>query len=84
MDNFKFGMKIFTGVIALIHFAESWFSDSNTGAEKKELVMRGAKQLVETAEAVTTGGAKNTWSKIEKVLPDVVDKTASILYPPNK
>ncbi len=83
MDKINMGLNIFSGIVALVHFAESWFSDKpKSGKEKAAMVMKGTKELINTMEGVTTGGAHQTWSKIEKIAPVVIDKTAGILYPP--
>lgn len=83
MDEFKKGLNIFSGIVSLIHFAENFFSDKpKSGKEKAAMVLEGTKELVNSMESVTTGGAKSTWAKIEKVAPALIDKTANVLYPP--
>ena len=85
MDKFTMGVNIFEGVISLVHFAESFFSgEPKSGEQKKNLVLNTAKILIHSADNIATGGAKNTWNKIDAILPNIVDTTANILYPPNK
>jgi len=85
MDKFKMGINIIQGIFSLVHFAEALFSDTpKTGEQKAKLVLEGTKGLVHAAENITTGGAHNTWEKIEKIAPDMIDSAANMLYPPNK
>ena len=70
---------------ALVSFAEFFFSKKKkSGKEKKQLVHETVKQVFHTADEITTGGAKETWDTLEKVLPDLIDKTAAGMYPPPK
>lgn len=82
-NKFEMGLNIFSGIVSLVHFAESWFSGKpKSGEEKAALVLEGTKELVNSMEGITTGGAKSTWTKIERITPALIDKTAGILYPP--
>jgi len=81
MDKFKMGMNILSGVFSLVRFAERWFSGKpKSGREKKAMVIEGVKELVGNMEGATTGGAHETWSKIEKELPAIIDNAAGVLY----
>ena len=70
---------------ALVTFAEFLFSKKKkSGKEKKQFVHQTVKQVFDTADKATTGGAKETWDTLEQVLPDMIDKTAETIYPKNK
>lgn len=85
MNKFNMGLNILQGIFSLIHFAEALYSDKpKTGQQKKQLVMEGAKGIIESASNLTSGGAKSTWEKIEKIAPTLIDDASSLLYPPNK
>ncbi len=83
MNKFKTGLNLISGIISLVHFAESYFKDTpKSGKEKAAMVLQGTKLLAAGMEQATTGGARSTWSKIEAAAPAFIDKTAGILYPP--
>jgi len=85
MNKFNTGLSILQGIFSLIHFAEALYSDKpKTGEQKKQLVLDGAKGIIESASNLTSGGAHKTWEKIEKIAPDLIDNASSLLYPPNK
>jgi len=81
MNKFNFGLKIFEGIMGLIHLAEALHSDQpKSGLKKKQEVMEWTKEVT-SVEGVTTGGAKGTWEKLEPVLPGVIDSTVGIFFP---
>ena len=85
MNKFNFSLKIFEGIVGLIHLAEALHSDTpKTGVQKKQEVMEGMKEVITSVEGFTTGGAKGTWKKLEPVLPGVIDSTVGIIFPPKE
>jgi len=67
--------------VRLIPVAEKAFDGKpDSGKEKKEMVMSGTKALVDTMEAVSTGGQAETWNRIEKPVGDAIDAACTEIF----
>ena len=82
MNKWEVGFNIFEALTKIVPFVESWFSDSpKSGKDKKKLAMESFKSIVKASDSIATGGAKDTWSKIEQHAPKLIDMTAKMMYP---
>lgn len=67
--------------IRMIPVAEKVFDDKpKSGAEKKQMVMTGTKALIDTMEAVSTGGQAETWGRMEKPVSDAIDAACGEIF----
>lgn len=68
-------------IVKLIELAERYFAGPGHGAEKKELVTEVLKAAVNTTAAVSTGGQKETWTRIAPEVSTIIDASVSIMFP---
>lgn len=82
MNKWEIGLNIFKALTKIVPFVESWFSNEpKSGKYKKKLAMESLKSVIKAGDSIATGGAKDTWSKIEQHAPDLIDMTAKMMYP---
>ena len=69
---------------SLVSLAEGVFGPK-TGVQKKEAVLSALPALAQGMQAVTTGGANETWKAVnanmDKIAP-LVDRVANLVCPP--
>jgi hypothetical protein len=74
---------VLTLLPSVIQTVEAIFSkEPKSGAEKKATAMQGLTGLAKGMEAVTTGGAKDTWKEINANMPAIgtlIDSTVSAM-----
>ena len=67
---------------AFVNAAEMLFSQRpKSGTEKKEAVTEAAKAGIEVLLAASKGGQKHTWERIAPKVSEMIDDTASLLFP---
>lgn len=75
-------IKLVPTIVSLVGLAEKLYSDKpESGAEKKSFVMAIVQALSGGASAVFTGGAAETWQRIEAPIGTIIDAAASIAFP---
>ena len=66
----------------LVKLAEGLFHwKSESGAEKKQFVTGSLKGVVDQIDQNSQGGQKSTWDKLAPVVSDIIDETASVIFP---
>jgi len=78
-------VTLIPSIMRLMGIAEKALEEKpKSGQEKKQLVMDGAKAIVEGVTSVSTGGQKETWEFLEEPMAGMVDNLTTIMYPKNK
>ena len=71
-----------TLIMGLVKLAEVLFEDKpKSGAEKKSFVTEFFKTLMSSAPKVFTGGALETWNRIDEHIGTIIDASAAIAFP---
>ena len=73
-------LKVLPSVFQLMVLAEKYFADKQ-GAKKKEMVMEATQVLLGGLQEVSTGGQKETWSRISGPIAAIIDNGATIMFP---
>ena len=69
-------------ITKLVELAESLFTDKpKSGAQKKAFVQLAVNDIIHGAMDVTTGGANNTFKKLDVAVPKLIDIIADVKYP---
>jgi len=68
-------------IAQLIAQAETLFTGSGKGADKKVFVMSALKVVITMLGTVSTGGQLATWERIAPHLEPIIDSLASIIFP---
>ena len=66
----------------LVSIAELIFNRPKAGEEKKDWVLNVAGTVMNGVEASLTGGAAETWDRIQPLVGQIVDASAAIAFPP--
>ena len=78
------GLALFTRsiplIIGLVKTVEAVTDESGAGEQKKKVVMETTKTLFDVMDAVSTGGQKETWSKMEAPASGLIDLIAKFLF----
>lgn len=75
-------IKLIPSILALVQLAEQAFTNKpQSGAEKKDYVMRAVEALIAGASTVFTGGAADTFARITPFISPLIDSAASIAFP---
>lgn len=74
-------LQLLPYVIDLVKLAEQLFSgESKSGAAKKQFVLKSTEAIFDGMQGVSTGGQKETWTRLEAPVGKVVDGLASIFF----
>lgn len=68
-----------------VAIAEKEYKDTpDSGSAKKQLVTDIANTAINTIQTVATGGAKDTWNILALPVSNMIDATATLLFPKRK
>lgn len=85
METFVIVSQMITIIIGLIRAAEDLFKEPKSGPQKKDSVMLVINTIINGLIISSTGGQKETWSKIKMVIMPIisflVDGLAVLLFP---
>lgn len=74
--------KLIPTLLILMGIIEKAFDDKpDSGAEKKAMVLQGAKAAIDGVQSVSTGGQLATWEELEEPVGKVIDGLASLAFP---
>lgn len=83
MKYFLLFIKIMPYVITLCKQIEEWCDDDGlekNGSEKKTAVLSATETIFNGIDDLTTGGANETWNKIEPLISKTIDTICVFLF----
>jgi len=81
--NWLVALQLIPLVTNLIKIAEELLGPG-TGTKKKAFVVDGVEQIIKTMPSISTGGQKETWDAINKVMGPIkrlIDVLAGLFFP---
>lgn len=74
-------LKLAPFILQMMGVAEKFFSHKEkSGADKKEMVMGATQVVVDSMQAISTGGQKETWDQLEAPVSALVDGACEVAF----